>query len=167
MRLLLLVLCAHAWVQPTPIVRKHCITAVCSTKYPWLAPLDDDKPGRVESEAFEQLAFADRVLLNNLDLVPDDAELRNIEERTRTIPQVPIERSPDSSVDWNTFDIKRALDFNSEFLTDLDADNEPEPTFASVSRKSWQRWGVRAQEIAVAVAITLVVENYIIHANGL
>ena len=80
---------------------------------------------------------------------------------------MPIERSTDSSVDWNTFDIKRVLDFDPEFLTDLDADNEPEPTFASVSRKSWQQWRVLAQEITVAVAITLVVEKFIIHANGL
>ena len=44
--------------------------------------LDDDKPEGVENEAVEQLAFADRVLLNKIDLV-DEQELVAVEKRIR------------------------------------------------------------------------------------
>jgi G3E family GTPase len=127
-----------------------CITAVCDAKY-LVARLDDEKPEGVENEAVEQLAFADRVLLNKCDLVPEDAELSKIEERIRTInPQVPITRCTNSVVDWNTvlgvgaFDIKRVLDFEPEFLTDLDAEHEHDPTVTSVSVKFEGELNVRA-----------------------
>ena len=48
-----------------------CITAVCDAKHLEMR-LDDEKPEGVENEAIEQLAFADRVLLNKVDLVPDE-----------------------------------------------------------------------------------------------
>ena len=48
-----------------------CITAVCDAKHLEMR-LDDEKPEGVENEAVEQLAFADRVLLNKVDLVPDE-----------------------------------------------------------------------------------------------
>ena len=118
-----------------------CITAVTDAKY-LVTRLDDEKPEGVENEAVEQLAFADRVLLNKCDLVPDDAELAKIEERIRTInPQVPIQRCTNSEVDWKSvlqvgaFDINRVLDFEPEFLTDLDAEHEHDPTVSSVSVK--------------------------------
>ena len=118
-----------------------CITAVTDAKY-LLTRLDDEKPEGVENEAVEQLAFADRVLLNKVDLVPDEAELEKIEKRIRTInPQVPIERCTNSAVDWKSvlqvgaFDIKRVLDFEPEFLTDLDAEHEHDPTVSSCSVK--------------------------------
>ena len=44
--------------------------------------LDDDKPEGVENEAVEQLAFADRVLLNKIDLVGEE-ELEAVEKRIR------------------------------------------------------------------------------------
>ena len=48
-----------------------CITAVCDAKH-LIMRLDDEKPVGVENEAVEQLAFADRVLLNKIDLVPEE-----------------------------------------------------------------------------------------------
>ena len=48
-----------------------CITAVCDAKH-LIMRLDDEKPEGVENEAVEQLAFADRVLLNKIDLVPEE-----------------------------------------------------------------------------------------------
>merc|ERR1712070_807107 len=47
--------------------------------------LDDEKPEGVENEAQEQLAFADRVLLNKVDLVPEEEELQKIEGRIRAL----------------------------------------------------------------------------------
>ena len=104
--------------------------------------LDDEKPEGVENEAVEQLAFADRVLLNKTDLVPDEAELAKIEARIREInPEVPITRCSHSQVDWKSvlgvgaFDIQRVLNFEPEFLTDLDAEHEHDATISSCSVK--------------------------------
>merc|ERR1711862_176254 len=55
--------------------------------------LDDEKPEGVENEAVEQIAFADRILLNKCDLVDEEAELVEVERRIRLINQsVPIKR---------------------------------------------------------------------------
>merc|ERR1711968_68466 len=94
-----------------------------------VARLDDEKPEGVENEAQEQLAFADKVLLNKVDLVPDEAELLKVEERIREYaPHAPIIRCQQSSIDWReiigcgAFDIKRVLEFEPEFLTDLEGE---------------------------------------------
>ena len=102
--------------------------------------LDDEKPEGVENEAQEQLAFADRVLLNKVDLVPDEAELAQIEARIRKVsPNAPIVRCQHSKVDWRTviglgaFDLQRVLDFEPEFLTDLDAEHQHDDRTSSIS----------------------------------
>merc|ERR1719261_598834 len=59
------------------------IITVCDAKY-IIQRLDDEKPEGVENEAVEQVAFADRILLNKTDLV-EEAELPPIEERLKTI----------------------------------------------------------------------------------
>lgn len=104
--------------------------------------LDDEKPEGVENEAVEQLAFADRVLLNKIDLVPEEEELKKIEARIRTInTDASIIRCQNSKVDWKkvigvgAFDINRVLNFEPEFLTDLDAEHEHDKTVSSVSVK--------------------------------
>merc|ERR1712178_74118 len=104
--------------------------------------LDDEKPEGVENEAQEQLAFADRVLLNKVDLVPEEAELKKIEDRIREInTEASIIRCTNSVVNWKgligvgAFDIKRVLDFEPEFLTDLDAEHQHDETVSSVSVK--------------------------------
>merc|ERR1719226_79072 len=49
--------------------------------------LDEEKPEGVENEAVEQVAFADRILLNKTDLV-DEAELVEVERRIKMINEV-------------------------------------------------------------------------------
>ena len=44
--------------------------------------LDDEKPEDVENESVEQIAFADRVLLNKIDLATED-ELKVVEARIK------------------------------------------------------------------------------------
>ena len=51
--------------DPAPVAQKHLIMR-----------LDDEKPEDVENEAQQQLAFADVVLLNKIDLVPEEPELQ-------------------------------------------------------------------------------------------
>merc|ERR1712054_293649 len=61
--------------------------------------LEDEKPEGVENEAVEQIAFADRILLNKCDLVDDEAELEEVEKRIRAINElVPITRTTNSEV---------------------------------------------------------------------
>merc|ERR1719192_1911527 len=47
--------------------------------------LDEVKPKDVENEAEEQLAFADRIMLNKIDLVPEEKDLQAIEARIKSI----------------------------------------------------------------------------------
>merc|ERR1712048_330391 len=59
--------------------------------------LDEEKPEGVENEAVEQIAFADRILLNKCDLV-DEAQLNEVEKRIRMINEVvPIKRTTNSN----------------------------------------------------------------------
>jgi len=85
--------------------------------------LDEEKPEGAENEAVEQVAFADRLLLNKTDLVPDEADLARIEARLRAINNfAPIQRCQDSLVDVASVldihgvDLKRTLEMDPEFL---------------------------------------------------
>jgi G3E family GTPase len=65
-----------------------------------LTHLDDEKPEGVENEAVEQLAFADRIVLNKVDLADDEAELAEVERRIREINALaPIVRTTHGKVD--------------------------------------------------------------------
>ena len=50
-----------------------------------LQHMDEKKEEGVENESVEQLAFADRIILNKIDLVPDEKELKKIESKIRFI----------------------------------------------------------------------------------
>eukprot|EP00945_MAST-04E_sp_MAST-4E-sp1_P001747 g1747.t1 len=104
--------------------------------------LDDEKPEGVENEAQEQLAFADIVLLNKVDLVPEETELKKIEGRIREFnPTASIIRSTQSKVDWNrllgvgAFDVRRVLDFEPDFLTNFDEEHQHDLSVTSCSVK--------------------------------
>ena len=84
--------------------------------------LDEEKPEGAENEAVEQVAFADRMLLNKTDLV-SEADLVRVEERLKSINNfAPILRcanaevSVDSVLNIHGFDLKRTLEKEPEFL---------------------------------------------------
>jgi len=84
--------------------------------------LDEEKPEGAENEAVEQVAFADRIILNKTDLVTED-DLTRIEARIKTVNSVAaIQRSQQSnvSVDFvlnvGGFDLNRTLEMDPEFL---------------------------------------------------
>jgi len=86
--------------------------------------LDEEKPEGVENEAVEQIAFADRILLNKCDLV-GEAELVEVEKRIRAINEpVPIKRTTNSEVDMNfiigihAFSLDRIMEKEDGFLAD-------------------------------------------------
>ncbi len=87
--------------------------------------LDEKKPEGVENEAVEQVAFADKIILNKVDLVTNESELINIEKRLRALnPTAQIMRCKFSGIDpkellnVNAFELSRVLEFDPEFLDD-------------------------------------------------
>merc|ERR1712193_517916 len=87
--------------------------------------LDDEKPEGVENEAVEQIAFADRILLNKCDLVESEDELVEVEKRIRAINQkVPIKRTTNSVVDMDFilgikgFSLDKIIEMDDAFLED-------------------------------------------------
>ena len=100
--------------------------------------LDESKPEGAENEAVEQIAFADRILLNKVDLV-SEADLDRVENRLRGINQfAPIERcqqstvSVDSVLNVKGFDLKRVLEMDPEFL-DTDGEHAHDQSVSSLS----------------------------------
>ncbi|CAK9060627.1 unnamed protein product [Durusdinium trenchii] len=86
--------------------------------------LDEEKPEGVENEAVEQVAFADRIILNKCDLV-DAAQLDEVEKRVRMINEpVKIVRTTQSKVDMDfilgieAFNLDKILDMDDGFLAD-------------------------------------------------
>ena len=102
--------------------------------------LDDEKPEGVENESVEQLAFADRIMLNKIDLV-DDEELATVEARIKSINGfAPIFRTENSIIDpkelvnIEAFDLEKTLDMDPEFL-DVDAEHQHDERVTSTSLK--------------------------------
>ena len=100
--------------------------------------LDEEKPEGAENESVEQVAFADRMLLNKVDLVTEE-DLTRVEKRLKTInsfaPIVRTEKSQvsaDSVLDIKGFDLKRTLEMDPEFLN-TDGEHEHDDSVTSVS----------------------------------
>jgi len=100
--------------------------------------LDEEKPEGAENEAVEQVAFADRLLLNKTDLVTE-SDLVRIENRLRDINQfAPIQRCSQAQVAVNSvlnikgFDLNRTLEMDPEFLNS-DAEHEHDQSVSSLS----------------------------------
>lgn len=103
--------------------------------------IEEEKPEGVENEAVEQLAFADRILLNKMDLVKDEDEIKVIEKKIKAInSQAPIFRTENSEIhpkhliNIGSFDLKRTLEMDPEFL-DTDAEHEHDTSVSSMSCK--------------------------------
>ena len=97
---------------------------------------------RVEDghEALEQVAFADTILLNKIDLVAP-ADLAKVDARIRSInPNAVVHRTEKAGVDLGgvldrgAFDLTRILDIEPDLLTGED-DHEHDQTITSVSLK--------------------------------
>jgi len=115
------------------------IITVCDAKH-IISRLDDEKPEGVENEAVEQVAFADRILLNKIDLV-DESALPPIEERLKKInPSVQIFRCQQSKVDpknligIEAFSLEKTLEMDPEFLN-TEGEHEHDPTVSSTSTR--------------------------------
>jgi len=115
------------------------VVTVVDAKY-ILERLAEKKPEGVENEAVEQVAFADKILLNKTDLA-DEAELVKIEKALKTFnPTASIQRtlyskvSPKDVLGIKAFELKRVLDFDPEFL-DTDGEHEHDSSVTSLAVK--------------------------------
>ena len=102
-----------------------------------LQHLDEEKPEGAENEAVEQVAFADRLILNKTDLVPDESEVSRIETKLREVNKyAPILRCTMSNVSMENvlniraFELSRVLEMDPEFLTE--GDHQHDSTVYSV-----------------------------------
>ena len=103
--------------------------------------VEEEKPEGVENEAVEQLAFADRIILNKTDLVTEEKELKSIESKIKSINGfAPIFRTknsiihPKELINIGSFDLKRTLEMDPEFLA-TDAEHEHDLSVSSTSCK--------------------------------
>lgn len=110
----------------TVVDAKHC-----------LEHLKEVKPEGVVNEAVEQIAFADRILLNKTDLATEE-ELAEVERRIRMINQgVEIKRCKYSEVDMDfilgiqAFSLDKILEMDDAFLAD-DAEHQHDDRVSSV-----------------------------------
>ena len=106
-----------------------------------LEHLHEKKPEGVENESVEQVAFADKIILNKIDLALDDKYLDQIEKELRGInPTAPILRTKNSVIEAKellnigAFDLQRVLDFDPEFLNE-DAEHQHDTSVTSISCK--------------------------------
>ena len=117
-------------------LKLDAIVTVVDAKH-LLPHLDEEKPEGIENEALEQLAFADRIVLNKIDLANDD-ELSEVESRIQEVnPLAPIIRTQhgkvnlDAILDVGAFSLDRVLADDPEFL-DPDAAHQHDLTVTSV-----------------------------------
>jgi G3E family GTPase len=102
-------------------LRLDAIVTVVDAKHLALHLVEEKEEG-IENEALEQLAFADRVLVNKIDLVSED-ELLLVEKQIRSINAgASIVRTQMSKVDldWvlnaHAFELSRVLEVDPQFL---------------------------------------------------
>lgn len=98
----------------------------------------EEKPEGVENEAQEQVAFADRVLLNKTDLV-DEAMLKKVEETIKGVNKtVEIVRcshckvDPKKLINLGAFDLNKVLEMEPDFL-DTEGEHQHDLTVSSTS----------------------------------
>ena len=102
--------------------------------------LDEEKPEGVENESVEQIAFADRIMLNKIDLVSEE-ELEEVESKIKSInrfaPMYHTENSiidPVNLINIGSFDLEKTLEMDPEFL-DTEAEHEHDDRVTSTSSK--------------------------------
>ena len=102
--------------------------------------LDEEKPEGIENESVEQLAFADRIMLNKIDLV-SEKEIKEVERKIKSINAfAPIFHTqasiidPEALINIGSFDLKRTLEMDPEFL-DTDSEHEHDDRVTSTSSK--------------------------------
>lgn len=103
-----------------------------------LQHLDEVKPEGVENEAVEQIAFADRIVLNKTDLA-DEATIAEVTDRirainsgVRVIPARHAELDLQEVLDVGAFDLERVLADDPSFLTETEHQHDTTVTSVGI-----------------------------------
>merc|ERR1712217_355477 len=103
-----------------------------------LTRLREEKPEGVENEGVEQVAFADRVLLNKCDLVDEEMleqvtkEVRKINANAEIIRSQHGQVEPKRLIKIGAFALEKVLEMDPEFLN-TDGEHQHDATVSSVS----------------------------------
>jgi len=111
----------------TVVDAKHC-----------LQHLNEEKPEGVENECVEQIAFADRILLNKCDLVNEEQldevqkAIKAINKHADVVPTKYSKVDPMKLLNVGAFDVDRVVKMDPEFLN-TDGDHQHDLSVSSVS----------------------------------
>jgi len=100
--------------------------------------LHEEKPEGVENECVEQVAFADRILLNKCDLVNDEkikevqTALRGINANAEIIRTQHSEVHPSKLINIDAFSLHKVLEMDPEFLS-TDGEHQHDLSVSSTS----------------------------------
>ncbi|MBL1093400.1 MULTISPECIES: CobW family GTP-binding protein [Streptomyces] len=103
-----------------------------------LPHLDEQKPEGVENEAVEQIAFADRVVLNKTDLADEQtvaeviARIRGINAPVEIIPARHADVELSRILDVGAFDLERVLKDDPQFLTETEHQHDTSVTSVGI-----------------------------------
>mmetsp|Transcript_109055 Transcript_109055/g.308487 ORF Transcript_109055/g.308487 Transcript_109055/m.308487 type:complete len:373 (+) Transcript_109055:1-1119(+) len=103
-----------------------------------LEHLREEKPEGVENESVEQIAFADRILLNKCDLVDEDTlaevekEIKKINSHIDIVHTLFSKVDPTKFLNIGAFDVKRVVDMDPEFLN-TEGEHQHDTTVSSAS----------------------------------
>eukprot|EP00960_Hanusia_phi_P046605 757934-Hanusia_phi.AAC.5 len=153
-----------------------------------LSRLKEKKPEGVENESVEQVVFADKIVLNKVDLA-DEGTLRKVEQELRALnPTAPILRtqqsqiSPKELLNVCAFDLRRVLEFDPNFLED-GQEHQHDTSVTSVGMKTseevnmelLQRWiqrlitdeGANLYRYKGVIAVKGVEEKFVFQGVGM
>ncbi|CAE7382966.1 CBWD2 [Symbiodinium natans] len=116
-----------------------CIVTVIDSKHV-LQHLREEKPEGVENESVEQIAFADKIILNKTDLVDDAqlaevvAEVKKINSSAEMIKAQHSQVDPTKLLGVNAFSLDRVLEMDPEFM-DTEGEHQHDNSISSISFK--------------------------------
>eukprot|EP00927_Polykrikos_kofoidii_P031341 TRINITY_DN2697_c0_g1_i2.p1 TRINITY_DN2697_c0_g1~~TRINITY_DN2697_c0_g1_i2.p1 ORF type:complete len:397 (+),score=78.31 TRINITY_DN2697_c0_g1_i2:68-1258(+) len=105
-----------------------------------LQHLGEEKPEGVENEAVEQIAFADRIILNKIDLVSDSeleevtAAVKKINSHAHFVTAQHSRVDPKALINISAFSLERVLELDPEFM-DTDGEHQHDASVSSISFK--------------------------------
>mmetsp|Transcript_11818 Transcript_11818/g.15418 ORF Transcript_11818/g.15418 Transcript_11818/m.15418 type:complete len:399 (+) Transcript_11818:147-1343(+) len=138
--------------DPAPVVQTFFVDETVQTHYKLdsvitvvdakyiLERMAEEKPEGAENEAVEQVAFADKILLNKVDLVDEEMKVKIKKEIKKINPAAPVVEtqyskiSPKEVLNIQAFELQRVLEFDPEFLDD-EQEHEHDQTVTSVGVK--------------------------------